>query len=242
MLFGKRNLAFVTIAAVLGMIQVARSQSASYSVSQHGKPVGTATVTFANGPDGVTTTSVVRVTMQGLNYSISKTEQLSRDNQIRHVQLSATVNGSAVSVVVNTSGGQILMNTSANGRSSTAALAQHDAAVFMPDFDPGALDRLLTQAAAHGGRDLWAVIPKGAGSIVPIELSTLADEQGTLDGKPVNVHHLIAVIRGARTDLFAGPANQLLQAELPQQGFALVRNGFVLTPPAKAGAPPQPVE
>jgi hypothetical protein len=54
----------------------------------------------------------------------------------------------------------------------------------------------------------------------------------------VVVHHLVATIAGAKTDLFSGPANQLLQAELPQQGFALVRKGFVLTPPAKPGAPP----
>jgi hypothetical protein len=29
----------------------------------------------------------------------------------------------------------------------------------------------------------------------------------------------------------------LLQAELPQEGFALVRKGFVLKPPAKPVAP-----
>jgi hypothetical protein len=71
-----------------------------------------------------------------------------------------------------------------------------------------------------------------------VQLATHRDEQGTLDGKPVTVHHLIATIAGASTDLFSGPDNQLLQAELPDAGFALVRNGFVLTPPAKPGAPP----
>jgi hypothetical protein len=69
-------------------------------------------------------------------------------------------------------------------------------------------------------------------------LATFADEQGTLDGKPIVVHHLVATIAGAPTDLFSGPENQLLQAELPHQGFALVRKNFVLTPPAKPGAPP----
>jgi len=53
----------------------------------------------------------------------------------------------------------------------------------------------------------------------------------------VVVHHLVATIAGANTDLFSGPENQLLQAELPQAGFALVRKGFVLTPPAKPIAP-----
>jgi hypothetical protein len=69
-------------------------------------------------------------------------------------------------------------------------------------------------------------------------LATLADEKGTIDTKPVTVHHLKATFAGASTEIFSGPDNQLLQAELPQQGFALVRKGFVLTPPAKAGAPP----
>jgi len=81
-------------------------------------------------------------------------------------------------------------------------------------------------------------VPKGAGSEVAVELATYADEQGTLDGKPVTVHHLVATIGNAVTDLFSGPENQLLQAELPQKGFALVRKGFVLTPSAKPGAPP----
>ena len=64
------------------------------------------------------------------------------------------------------------------------------------------------------------------------------DRFGSLDGKPITVHHLVATIAGARTDLFSGPENQLLQAELPQQGFALVRKGFVLTPPARPQAAP----
>jgi hypothetical protein len=108
----------------------------------------------------------------------------------------------------------------------------------LPDFDPGALETLLALAVARNNRDLWAIIPKQAGSVTPIQLATYADERGTLNGKPIAVHHLIATIGSAVTDLFTGPENQLLQAELPQPGFALVRKGFVLTPPAKPGAPP----
>ncbi len=72
----------------------------------------------------------------------------------------------------------------------------------------------------------------------PVTLATYPDEEGTLDGKPIAVHHLVATIAGATTHLFSGPENQLLQAELPQEGFALVLDGFVLKPSAKAGAPP----
>lgn len=198
--------------------------------------------TFASAPGGYDTTSIVRVAMQGLSYNLSKTERLTSDNRLKHVQLSATVNSSAVNVTAAPDAAQFLLNVSANGRSSTARLAMHAAAVFLPDFDPGALDTLLALAATQNNRGLWAILPKQsgaqAGMIVPIQLATYADLSGTLDGKPIAVHHLQATIAGAKSELFSGPKNQLLQAELPQQGFAVIRKGFVLTPPAKAPAPP----
>ena len=233
-----RKLALFPLAALLALAPAAFSQSGSFIVSQHGKPVGTASFNFAATSSGYDSTALVRVTMQGLNYALSQTEHLSAANRLRHVQLSATVNGSAVSVIAAPDAAQILLNISANGRASTTRLAPHEAAVFLPDFDPGAFETLLALAVTRNNRDLWAIIPKKTGSIEPIQLATYADEQGTLDSKPVVVHHLVATIAGAKTDLFSGPENQLLQAELPQQGFALVRKGFVLTPPTKPGAPP----
>jgi hypothetical protein len=241
-----RRIALFSLAAALAVCS-AGAQSANFVVAQHGKPVGTADVTFTSTPKGYDTTSVVRVAMQGLNYNISKTEHLSAANQLRHVQLSATVNNSAVNITAAPDSAQFLLNVSANGRSSTTRLALHPAAVFLPDFDPGALDTVLALAVTQSNRDLWAIVPKQsagadgsqqAASIVPIQLATYADEQGTLDEKPIAVHHLVATIAGARTELFSGPENQLLQAELPQQGFAVVRKGFVLTPPSKPSAPP----
>jgi hypothetical protein len=233
-----RNFALFAIAALLAPVPAAFAQSGSFIISQHGKPVGTASFKFTATPNGYDSTALVRIAMQGLDYALSKTERLSQANHLRHVQLSATVNNSAVSVTAAPDSAQILLNISANGRASTTRLAPHPAAVFLPDFDPGALETLLALAVARNNRDLWAIIPKKAGTIESIQLATYADEQGALDGKPLVVHHLVATIAGAVTDLFSGPENQLLQAELPQQGFAMVRKGFVLTPPAKPGAPP----
>jgi hypothetical protein len=237
-----RNFALLPLAALLAALvasaPAARAQSGDFILSQHGKPVGTASFNFTATPSGYDSTALVRIAMQRLDYSISKTERLSQANHLRHVQLSAIVNGSAVSVTAAPDAAQILLNISANGRSTTTRLAPHPAAVFLPDFDPGALETLLALAVARNNRDLWAIIPKKAGAIEPIQLATYADEQGSLDGDPIVVHHLVATIAGATTDLFSGPENQLLQAELPQQGFAMVRKGFILTPPAKPGAPP----
>jgi len=231
--FSWGSIAWVLVAASFA----ASAQEASFTVSQHGKPVGTASFHFAATADGYDSSSVVQVAMQGLNYALSKNEELSSANELKHVQLSATVNDQAVNVTAAPDSAQLLMNVSANGRSSTTRLDAHGNAIFLPDFDPGALETLLALAVSHNNRDLWAIVPKQAGSVAPISLATYADEQGTLDGKPVTVHHLVATIGGANTDLFFGPESQLLQAELPQAGFALVRKGFVLKPPAKPIVP-----
>jgi hypothetical protein len=234
---------FFSFAAFLALVlpRALFAQTGSFEVAQMGHTVGTASFNFIATAAGYDSSSLVRVSTTGLNYALSKTERLTAANELRHVQLSATVNGSAVDVTAAPDSAQLLLNISANGHSTTTRLEAHPAAVFLPDFDPGALETLLALGVSHDSRDLWAIIPKQSGnqpgSVVPVQLATYADEQGTLDGKPITVHHLVATIAGARTDLFSGPENQLLQAELPQEGFALVRSGFVLTPPAKPLAP-----
>ncbi len=215
--------------------------SGSFTVSQLGHAVGTAEFRIVASAAGYDSTSTVRVSMQGLKYALSKTEQLDRAYHLLHVVLSATVNNQAVNITGKPDAGQFLLNISANGRSSTGKLAGHGGAIFLPDFDPGALQLLLIVAEAQNGRDVWVIIPKQAGSIEAVQLATYADERGTLDGKVITVHHLVATFAGADTDLFVGPGNQLAQAELPQQGFSLIRKGFVLTPPKRPGAaPPRP--
>jgi len=238
-----RTFAIFPLAAFLALIPGAASgQAGSFEVAQLGHPVGTASFNFSATPDGYDSTSLVRVSMQGLDYALSKTERLSADNQLKDVQLSAIVNDSAVNVTAAPDAGQVLLKVSANGHSSTARLDAHPGAVFLPDFDPGALETLLALGVSRNSRDLWAILPKQSGtapgSVVPVELATYADEQGTLDGNPIEVHHLVATIAGAKTDLYSGPENQLLQAEPPQQGFVLVRKGFVLAHSAKPRVTP----
>ncbi len=222
---------------IAALSPAAGAQSGNFQVAQHGHAVGTASFKFTATKQGYDSTSLVRVDLEGLNYALSKSEQLSSANQLEHELLSATVNGEAVNVVAVPDSAQFLLNISASGKGSTTRLAAHPGAVFLPDFDPGALETLLALAVTRNNRDLWAILPKNAGSIEPVQLATYADQEGTLDGKPITVHHLVATIAGSSTDLFSGPENQLLQAELPQEGFALIRNGFVLKPPAKPIVP-----
>ena len=213
------------------------AQSASFEIAQHGHAVGTASFSVTAAAEGYDSSSLVKMAMQGLDYALSKNERLNSANQLEHAQLNATVNGEAVNVMVAPDSAQMVMNISASGKSTTTRLDAHAGAVLLADFDPGALQTLLTLAVTQNNRDLWAILPKQTGSIDPVQLATYPDQEGTLDGKPITVHHLVATIGGANTDLFSGSENQLLQAELPQEGFALVRKGFVLNPPAKPEAP-----
>ncbi|MDR3737614.1 MAG: hypothetical protein P4L40_01205 [Terracidiphilus sp.] len=212
------------------------AQMSEWLVSQHGKQVGTARATVRQAGAGFATTAVVNVEMQGLKYALSKTEALTAQRELAHVELSAVVNGQAVRVVAQPEAGQLALTMAANGRSATTKLPLHAGAVLLPDFDGGAWETLLALAAAQNNRDVWAVLPKQAGSEEAVTLATYADEKGTLDGRAIVAHHLVATIAGAETQLFVGQGNELLQAELAQEGFALVRKGFVLTPPARAGA------
>ena len=112
------NFAFLMLTALLAVTPAAYAQSGSFIVSQNGKPVGTASFNFIATPSGYDSTALVHVAMQGLNYALSKTERLSSANRLRHVQLSAIVNGSAINVTAAPDSAQIQLNISANGRAA----------------------------------------------------------------------------------------------------------------------------
>jgi hypothetical protein len=235
-----RRFAFLPLGGFLALLPaMAFAQAGSFQISENRTQVGTASFDVKAASSGYDSTSLVRISASGLNYELSKTEKLNSANHLIHVILSGIVNGEAVNIVGRPDAGQVLLNISANGRSTTTHLDAHPDAVVLADFDPGALETLLIVAAQQNNRDLWAILPKQSGSIVPVQLATQADQQGTWEGDPITVHHLTATIAGQTIELFSGPENQLLQAEFSDQGFAMVRKGFVLAPPAKAPAAPQ---
>jgi hypothetical protein len=157
---------------------------------------------------------------------------------LQQVELKGAVNGTSATVNASPQGQQFAMKINANGSVTNTPLVFHPQAVFLPDFDPGALQVLLNLGAAHNNAGIWALIPKQAGSVAPLRIVTNADMQGTLDGNPIAVHHLTVTHDTSKTELFSSPSNELLQAEWTDEGFAMVRNGFKLTPPARPGAPP----
>lgn len=214
------------------------AQSGNFQIAFHGKPVGETQFRVASPGPGLSSTVRLNLAAQQLEYATSTSAELTAGHSLRKADLNAVVNGQAVHLTATVAAGALTLAITANGRTTTTLLDAHPAMVLLPDFDAGALETLLRLATAHNGRDLWVILPKKSGSVKAAQITTYADEKGTLDGKPVAVHHLSLGYAGTKTELFSGAENQLLQAELPQPGFALVRKGFVLTPPAKAPAAP----
>jgi hypothetical protein len=233
-----RAMLMVTVGMMAVGLLAAELHSQTFVLSQNGKSVGTASLSLKQGAGGFNSTSGAKIDMPGLKYNFSANETLDSGYHLSNVQLNGSVNGTAATVNTVPQGQQFLMKINANGNVTATPLAFHPQAVFLPDFDPGALQVLLSLGAAHNNRDLWALIPKQAGSVAPLRIATNADMQGTLDGKPIEVHHLTVTHDTSKTEVFSSPSNELLQAEWTDEGFALVRQGFKLTPPARPGAPP----
>ena len=233
-----RGLLMLAAAAIFAGIIAAQASAQTFVLSQNGKSVGTANLLWTRGPSGVEVTSAANIQMPGLNYKFNENETLDAGFHLIKVQLNGNVNGTGASINTQKAAQQFVMKIGANGNVTNTPLAYHPNAIFLPDFDPAALQVLLNLGAANNNADLWALIPKQTGSIAALRVATDADMQGTLDGKPITVHHFTVTGDTGKTEVFSSPNNEILQAEWTDEGFALARNGFKLTPPARPGAPP----
>ncbi len=119
-------IAWIFAAATLN----ASSQEANFHCEPARTGGGDCELSHHGDADGYDSSSLVRVMMQGLNYALSKNEELSSANELKHVQLSATVNDQAVNVSAKPDAAQLLMNISANGRSSTTRFDAHHKQCF----------------------------------------------------------------------------------------------------------------
>jgi len=228
----------MALAGLALAVSAAGASAQSFEISQNGQSVGKASLSLKQGGNGWDATSGTKIDMPGLKYSFNQTQMLDGGFHLESVKLKGSVNGTSVSVDTSAQGQQFEMKINANGQVTNTPLAFHPSAVFLPDFDPAGLQVLLNLGATNNNRDLWALVPKQTGSVAPLRVATKQDEQGTLDGRPITVHHLTVSQDTATTEVFAGPTNELLQAEWSNEGFAMVRKGFKLTPPKRPNAAP----
>jgi uncharacterized protein DUF6134 len=233
-----RALLMATAGVMAAGLLAANLAAQNFVISQNGKSVGTAKLSVKQGDGSLDSASETKIDMPGLKYTFSSNVDLDGSYHIRSVKLDGSVNGTAATVTAQPRGQEIDLRIDANGKKIDTPLAFHPSTIFYPDFDPGALQALLNLGAAHNNRDLWALVPKQSGSVAALRVVTNADMQGTLDGKTVAVHHFTVTGDTGKTEVFSDPTNALLQAEWTDEGFAMVRKGFKLTPPARPTAAP----
>jgi hypothetical protein len=103
-----------------------------------------------------------------------------------------------------------------------------------PDYDPSAIQILLTSALAHPHSDhlyLLAVPASGARGLNNALYLTIADPTdatGTLDGKPVALKHYVLGWNKAKGDIYADANGTLMQANIGTISVRYVRTKFAL--------------
>lgn len=222
----------------------------SYSIEQNGKKLGSASYTIESQPNKFLVTSTGKMSDGKFSYAFSNTQKIDTSLNLITDQLSGVVDGKAVSFNASSdpTGRQFKLDISADGRTQNNAVDRNQNAVLLTDLDPAAY-LLLAKVAMRNPSHSWALIPKENGFLVPVTFSPQPDTQGELDGQSVSVKYVSAEIGGQNAitiQLFYSPEGHLLEADLPQQNFYVIRIGFKLTnrpkPPAlpRETAPPAP--
>jgi hypothetical protein len=232
-----RTLFFVAISLSLPTFLKAQSLPtgpATYALDLSGHPCGTISTNINPTSNGYALATTAKLQINTTPFAFSRNGVIDRQLNPVKETLNGAVNGSAVLFALNTAAGKYAINISANGKQYSNSLAQHAHTVFLPDFDPVAVQVLITTLATN--QSVWVLIPKQTGLLYPVQVAQKPQTQGTLDGKSVTVRHISVTIAGVSSDIFSTPTGLFLQEETPQQGFALVRNGFKLVAPT-TGAP-----
>ncbi len=244
--------AFALLAALLSTGVISFSQtpltpnSAHYSFFQDGKAVGEGDYTVQTTPNGYSVTSHGKLDLTKFTYSFNNAQALDLKLNLVRDELSGTVNGSAVtfSAVSDPTGRQFQISVSANGKQTQNTIDRHQHLVLLPDLDPAAY-LLLSRVALEKPPTSWALIPKEDGILVPSSVTPGSSARGRFNGAQVEVQHTTVAVNSENSieiDLFYTSDGQVLEADLPQQNFSVVRDGFKLLDhpaPSAATAPPR---
>jgi len=212
-----------------------------------GKAVGTAEYTIQVLPNGYQVTSQAETKIAKLSYSFNNVNRLDTQLNIVRDQLTGTVNGAQVTFDLSSdaTGRQFQVNIAAQGKNTTNTFDRHLHTVLLPDLDPAAYVEMAHFAIAHPPTS-WIVIPKENGILVPAQYTARNDEHGTLHGQSLVVHHTSVIIseqNGFSVELYFTAEGQLVEADLPEQNFYVIEDGFKLNnrphyAPPRGSAPP----
>lgn len=216
--------------------------------ADNGKTVGSAEASVATLPGGYQITSHGDLKMAKFTYSFSNSNRLDGQLNIVHDELTGSVNGSQVtfSLSSDATGRQFQININASGKTTTNTVDRHQHLALLPDLDPAAYLEMAHFAVEHP-TTTWIIIPKQNGLLVPAQYNADPDVNGAIEGQSTMVHHTSVTVseqNGITVELYYASDGRLLEADLPEQNFYVIRDGFRLqnrphyTPPRGVAPPP----
>jgi hypothetical protein len=215
-----------------------------YTILQGDKNVGSSETTVTSTGSGYTITSRGDLHMSKFNYSFTNAQTV--DSQLNLVtdKISGTVNGSAVTFTVNAdpSGREFHIDVNAKGEDKQNTVDRHRHLALLPDLDSAGY-MLLARVGMENPEISWILIPKQDGLLVPSVYKRDADVRGRADGREIDVQHTTVTVsaqNAVNVELFYTPEGRLLEADLPQQNFFVVRDGFKLINRPKSEPPRSP--
>lgn len=215
-----------------------------YTIYQKNKSVGSSEYTVIPTAAGYTVTSRGDLHLSKLNYSFQNSQNLDHVLNLVSDQITGTVNGSPVTFTVKSdpTGRQFEINVNAKGKDTQNTVDRHQHLALLPDLDAAGY-MLLTQIGIENPQVSWALIPKENGLLVPTIYTPDPAVRGRLDGREVEVQHTtvsISAQNAISVELFYDQGGRLLEADLPEQNFYVVLNGFKLTNRPKFAPPRAP--
>ncbi|MGA8110398.1 MAG: hypothetical protein WB974_13230 [Acidobacteriaceae bacterium] len=213
-----------------------------------GKTVGSADATVQTLPNGYQISSRGEMKLAKFSYSFSNDNRMDRQLNIVHDQLTGTVNGAQVTFNMSSdaSGRQFEINIVAQGKTTTNSVDRHQNTVLLPDLDPAAYIEMAHFALEHPATP-WVVVPKQNGLLIPAQYTMQNDIKAAFHGQSIFVRHTSVIVsgeNGVSIEIYSTGDGQMLEADLPEQNFYVIRDGFKLssrphyTPPRGSAPPP----
>jgi hypothetical protein len=225
------------------------SGSSHFLIYQGDKSVGSADRTIQATPNGYAVTSQGKMSLSKFSYSFTNNQRLDHSLNLVSDQLEGTVNGKPVTFTAHadSTGRQFQIDINADGKQTQNTVDRHQHLVLLSDLDPAAYT-LLVNIGLGSPQTSWILVPKEQGLLVPSTYTRGSSVRGRMQTNQVDVQHLTVTVgeqNPISVELYYGHDGDLLEADLPEQNFFVVRDGFKLidrpkpTQPRGQAPPPQ---
>jgi hypothetical protein len=218
--------------------------SSHYTIFQGDKTVGSSEYTVTPTAAGYAIASHGDLHLSKFSYNFNNTQNLDHMLNLVSDRITGTVNGSLVTFTVNadSTGRQFNINVNAKGKDTQNTIDRHQHLALLPDLDAAGY-MLLTRIGLENPAISWVLIPKETGLLVPTVYQRDEAVHARLDGREMDVEHTTVTVSAQNAisvELFYTPDGDLLEADLPEQNFFVVRDGFKLIDRPKYAPPRSP--